>query len=324
MALSVIGNDANLRSTAKKSRWTLYGHDEEVISGCTRGSLVATCSVDGVALLWKLNGNVEDPLNVCKLSSGGPAFLDSTFTDVAQLAVAQGDACMGLWDAQIGKKVHSFSRYKAPGRAAWPVINVVEGAIDSSPMILYGGDDGYLVLCDTRAASIVSSLNLKVPVTALSTSASMTFVGDASGHVRWFDFRVYEKSVVDLKCSQEVVTGVSSNEIGDRLVAYIMDGKASLIDTKPFALSNNERILSEITVSTCSDDRILRKCDWSSQCGTVVFPSPDGCVACVNPNAFLDGSFQSIHSNGAIHFALFVQDGYVLCGGESSVELCEW
>ncbi|CCW68548.1 unnamed protein product [Phytomonas sp. Hart1] len=324
MALSVVNNDANLHTAVGKSRWTLHGHDEEVISGCTLGGLVATCSVDGVALLWKLNDNRDDPCNVCKLSSGGPAFLDSIFTDVTQLAVAQGDACVGFWDAQIGKKVSSFSRYKSPGRAAWPVINVVEGTVDASPMVVYGGDDGYLVRCDTRAASIVSSLNLRAPVTAISTAAGMTFVGDASGHVRWFDFRVHEKSMVDLKCSHDVVTGMSSNESGHRLVVYTMDGKASLIDTKPFALSNSERLLNGIKVFNCSDDRILRKCDWSGPCESVVFPSPDGCVECVNPNTFSEGGFRTIRSNGALNFALFVQNKYILCGGESSVELCEW
>lgn len=321
MALSVVSTSLAPRPESKAT-WSLSGHDAEVISCCAMKNTFSTCGVDGTILIWRVGAdNVE---SVCAMHTTGPACLDVAFVDAAKLAGAQGDSCVILWDVERGEKLTCFSRLKSTGRNSWPVINAVT-AVDNS-LLCYGGDDGYLVWCDPKAPTVMSTTNLKAPVTAIAAGEQSVYVGDAVGSVQWFDVRMTGRPVSHLKYCSSVVTGLAVGSRGDRLVIYSMEGSVVLMDVQPFALSDDARLLAS-TIVAQGGHRALLKCDWSDSCDAIVLPNETGVVSCLRPLHLSAGPFRQLGGSGhegVVNFAAFVDNSYVLYGGDGCLFLQEF
>lgn len=331
MSLTVVQEPQAPRA-APRAVWSLHGHDDEVLSACAHKNLFATCGVDGVALVWQLSPEErKGPLNVCRIVTRGPAMLDACFVDDRRLATAQGDATVAVWSVETGQQVVSVSRSKVAGRTSWPVVNAV--TTTSRDSLCFGGDEGYVVFVDTRSLTVTSSMNLKVPITSLTAAADGSlFSGDVAGHVRGFEPRMSWRKFMDTKCAAAGVASVTCGAKGDLAAVYTMDGNASLVDTQPFAMNQQERLLASTTLGY-GEDKTLRRGDWSDVLDTVVFPdAQSGGVACMNPSRFSAGVARTLHppheggdeeTPAPVYFATLLQDRYVLFGGSSSLCLHE-
>lgn len=333
MALSVVNKYEATGAAAghvSKASWSLHGHDDEVLSAAARKNLFATCSADGVSLLWRLPDTAKGPENVCKLSTGGPAALDVCFVDDRRIATAQGDATVSLWDIETGKRLTSLSRVKVPGRSSWPVINAV--AMAAEEILAFGGDDGYLSFVDCRSPSISSSINRKTPITALAATDGSLFSGDACGRVCGFDQRMSWRRFMDLKCAADAVSSVACGAKGGVATVYTMDSRLSLVDTQPFAVDEADRLLASVDVNH-GQGRTLMRGDWCGALDAAIVPTADGTVACVGHERFSAGATRFLNSadgggdeegGGELYFSIFVQDRYALFGGSGSLTLREW
>lgn len=326
MALSVVPFSREGPQEIRKGTWQLYGHDDEVLSGCALGRVFATCSADGVVLVWRCGENGAN--NVCKVSSGGPATLDVSFASPVHLLCAQGDGAVALWSVETGKRLHSFSRVKTQGRNPWPVLNAVVAPDDNS--FFSGGDDGYLLRGDVRARS-TTAVNLHVPITALGAGNEAVFVGDACGHVRWLDLRMSGRQVADFPCGSDAISSVSTDAKGDKLTTFSLDGVAHMLDVQPFALSEKDRFLCSSSFDSGEPQTLLRG-DWSRSLDVVLLPTSGGLVQCVSGSDFSSGSFRTLHPvNGGqkeevtTSIAMFVNDStMVVCGGSTELTLRAW
>lgn len=332
MSLTVVPSPRAPRTAVKES-WTLYGHDSEVLSAASCQDLFATCGADGVSLVWRLNERKKKgPENVCRVATGGPAVLDVCFVDGKRLATAQGDAIVSIWDLATGKKVRTASRVKVPGRTSWPVLNAV--AMVSREMLCFGGDDGYVSFVDTRSPGVVSTVNRRAPITALTTVEDGALLsGNACGYVSGFEERMSWREFMHTKCDSDAVASIACSSNGGQAAVYTMSGRLSLVDTQPFAANPQERLLSFLNLSY-GDDRALKRGDWSDALDTLAFPSADGGVACIAPSRFRAGPARllrggSVAENeeeegaGELYFSAFIQSKYVLFGGSAPMSLRE-
>ncbi|KAH9600457.1 hypothetical protein LSM04_006184 [Trypanosoma melophagium] len=283
MSLAVVKNPLSSKSSG--GVWFLFGHNSDVLSIATDGSDVfATCDAGGVGLLWKHNRSAYDggPMHVCGIKTGGPAILDACFLNHTRLCTAQGDGNVGVWNVETAQCVDSICRKSGRGRSSdWSVINSL--TVLDGKLIVYGGDDGFLVLCDPLQNKIFSTINMRVPITSVVASSDSLFVADVLGGIRCLDTRVL-RSLYILRTHRDVVSSLVLNDDATMLVSYGMDNLLALWDVAPFALSASDRLLHRCNIHQ-GESRNLLRCDWSKK-GTILVPAGDGKIFRVNASLF--------------------------------------
>ncbi|ORC86964.1 putative U5 snRNP-specific 40 kDa protein [Trypanosoma theileri] len=319
MSLAVV--EKPLGSKNVDGVWFLLGHNSDVLSIATDGSDVfATCDAGGVGLLWKHNSSSynESPLHVCGIRTGGPAILDSCFLNHTRLCTAQGDGNVGVWNVETAQCVHSICRTSGRGRSSdWSVINAL--TVLDGKLLAYGGDDGFLVLCDPLQNKILSTVNMRVPITSVVASSDSLFIGDVLGGIRCFDIRML-RNLYTLRNHRDVVSSLVLNDDATMLVSYGMDNLLTLWDVAPFALSANDRLLHRTNIHQ-GDSRKLLRCNWSKK-GTILVPAGDGQVFRVNASMF-EGVKMTLpvsHREGPAQCSVFLGDEVaVSCSGSEVI-----
>ncbi|EAN91671.1 putative U5 snRNP-specific 40 kDa protein [Trypanosoma cruzi] len=302
--------------------WFLSGHNNDVLGIATDGSGVfATCDVEGVGLFWRHDVSLHDggPTHVSRIATDGPAIVDACFFRLTRLCTAQGDGTVGVWNVETGQREHSFCRLSGRGKPMnWTVLNAVTVANDTS--IVFGGDDGFLVLGDFKQKKNGATINLRVPITSIAASGDSIFVGDVLGNIRCFDARTM-RSLYSLKGHSDVVNCVALNVGATSMVSYGMDNSLVLWDVMPFAINTSDRLLHRIEVQQ-GESRTLLRCGWSRN-DTIVVPAGDGHVVCVSALKF-EGARATLpvrHREDSVKSAVFVGDDLAVSSAGTEVIL---
>lgn len=318
MALSVARVVSNLTDGILSS-WSLHGHTEEILSASVHNNVCATSGADGLVLLWRV-GETE-PVHVCRLNTNGPAAVDVKWHGYSHVLVAQGDASATMWNVETGAVLHTFSRHKVKGRCTWPVVNCIETV---SPInAVYGGDDGYVVLCDTRSGEVSSTMNLHTPISSIACDDESMYVGDACGEVHWYDMRMGYKQVESIQCASDAIMTIAVHTKFKQFFTYSRDGEVQAVDSQPFALSSADRLLSRASLHECERYSILRG-GLSASRSALAIPDGTGDVVSLSTND-IGGGVQKVlfHGNDQrpSNVCAFVNDDYILCGGGTEVTL---
>ncbi|KAG8345074.1 hypothetical protein ERJ75_001247700 [Trypanosoma vivax] len=320
MSLAVV--EQAIAGSGRNDVWYLSGHKSEVLAVASDSSnVLATCDKQGLGLLWKLNTSDQDtpPAHVGRLATDGPAIVDACFLQHVRLCTAQGDGNVGIHDLETGKRELSLSR--APGRMKcvnWPVINAVSTWNDKQ--IVFGGDDGFLVLCEITQKEPLASLNLRVPITSIAASGDSFFVADVTGMIRCFDGRTLN-CVYSSRGHSDVVSCVSLNEDASILVSYGMDNLVGLWDVMPFAVSAEDRLIHRFNVQH-SDTRDLLRCSWLRD-GSVLVPTGHGEVVRLHTSMH-SGKISKLfvqHNYQPVRCAASVCEGFCVSAAGSEVVL---
>ncbi|RNF23488.1 putative U5 snRNP-specific 40 kDa protein [Trypanosoma conorhini] len=320
MSLALVEKPAS--SANGGSSWFLSGHQKVVLGIATDGcGVFASCDVGGLGLLWRSDvaSNGGGPTHVSRIATEGPAIVDACFLRHTRLCTAQGDGTVGVWNVETAQREHSFCRFSGRGRSInWPVINAVTAVNDAS--VVFGGDDGFLVLSDPKQKKNLATINLRVPITSLAASSDSFFVGDVLGNIRCFDARMM-RSLYGFKAHRDVVSCVALNAGATGMVSYGLDGSLILWDVMPFALRTSDRLLHRIEVQQ-GDSRDLLRCGWSKH-DTIIVPASGGHVECVTVAAF-EGARATLpvrHREDSVQCAVFVDDAVAVSSAGAEVLL---
>lgn len=283
-------------ATPPYSKWLLSGHEDEVLSVSTCGNIGASSSVDGTILLWLCTAG-RTPENVCKLSTGGPAVLDTAFLQTNRLVSAQGNGGVVLWDIETGASLHHYSRAPAQ-RNTWPVINAVAASANES-VVYYGGDDGYLMRCDTRTNSCAVFRRITAPITAVACcrGEDYVFAGDATGELYWYDSLSKAGTVAALPPLPRdgAISSLTHDSKTKTLLAACSAGSVVTMSTKPFAASPDDRMGGILSTGERPSSRPLFRCGWNN--GLMAFPAgPE--VLCMKATDFPSGRSRSLAGVG--------------------------
>lgn len=316
MALSVLQSQKPDRSQQKGL--LLSGHDNSVLAACSWLDICATCDASGVVLLWHVLE--ESAENVCRLRTKHAAVTDVVFTSVSRIACAQGDGVVSCWDVERSQRERKFCRVKTNSSLNWSVINTI--ASTKEDVFAYGGDDGYVVQCDTRDRDASFMFNIRAPVTALSIANDFIYAGDVCGFVHCYDVRM-NKRFFSLHAGDNGVAGLAQSSTNEKLVAWCMSGTAALIDTQPFALDNSDRLLGS-TYINYDEQRILRRFHWSHMHSVLIFPCSDGKVACFANDSLLTNQPYNLRVSSEdviITLAHLVDNKYLLTASGNDVNI---
>ncbi|RNF04410.1 putative U5 snRNP-specific 40 kDa protein [Trypanosoma rangeli] len=320
MSLSLV--ERPVRGATGGGSWFLSGHQKEVLGIATDGSgIFATCDVGGIGLLWRSDAASRDggPTHVSGIATEGPAIVDACFLRHTHLCTAQGDGTVGMWDVETAQREHSFDRFSGRGRPInWPVINAVTAVNEA--FVVFGGDDGFLVLADCKQKKNIATVNLRVPITSLAASRDSFFVGDVLGNIRCFDTRTM-RSLYGFKGHRDVVSCMALDVGATSMISYGLDNSLILWDVMPFALSTSDRLLHRIEVQQGASRALLR-CDWSKN-DTIIVPAGGGHVERVTVAAF-EGTRETLpvrHREDVVQCAVFVDDAVAVSSAGTEVIL---
>ena len=241
-------------------------------------------------VLWDVT---EPPQNAAAWSLPSTVCDLAWAPDNAQVATAQVNGSVGLWDVQR----QTCSR--TLGRLAKPV-NAVAGSKHGHAQFVAGSDDGSIQVWDTRArrpAAVLrhtaaplksrkSALSMPVLSVACNADASTAWAGTLDGRVWQWDVRSAAEPVHVMAAHTDMVTGLALARDAERVSSLSADGTVRVWDVRPFVPAEaanatergHPRCAALLKGAVAGAGAHLHRVAWNPQDTQVLAAGDDGCV----------------------------------------------
>lgn len=251
----------------------LTGHKSELYTGkfSKDGELYATAGTDRDINIWQTFHPQMKNISLFP-SAHGNSILELCWGESNEhLYSCSVDKTIKKWDIYESKQERKFKDHKG-------FINSIDVYNDN--IIASVGDDGDLILNDTRAKKIITQYKFNYPLTSVkfTLSGDEIFIGGIDNQIKKF---VIKSNTIDINSSlighTDTVTGISISHGGNFLLSNSMDNSLCIWDIRPYVKGGN-RLMKILRGNVHNFEKNLLRCAWSNDDNFVSCGSADRCV----------------------------------------------
>lgn len=225
----------------------LEGHSSQVMN-CgfsPDGSMIASAGLDSQIMLWSMDNILSDQadesqpnVGVIQAHKNGITCLKWS-SDGEYLFSSGADQKIGIWDLENGKRTKTLQGHKS-------VINEFDVYNDS---IVSVGDDGCVLLWDTRSKQPVKSFSTSYPLISCcfnKSNGNMVYASGIDPAVYAFDVRKFDTALWTTEAHTDTVTSLTTTRDGTNLFSRGNDGFLRYYDCKNFVPEGISRARSHV------------------------------------------------------------------------------